>query len=100
MHHRTRLTHRNVMVVTGLILGAALASPRVAASQARGSLQATAMVVDTRVSSQALATASQAANRWATDRGTVTNDVSTVSQVRVAYRNAEVIVVEIDYLKN
>ena len=110
MHHRPRLSRLKGIVLAGLIAGAMLASAKVAVSQTRGTLQATATVVQAQASVQGLTAATQAAQNWVTSQP-VTNDVSTVAQVRVAFRAAASeqgpggivpghLEVSIDYLKN
>ena len=89
------------VVVAALIAGATLATPRVAASQARGTLQVSATVVPTAASFAGLTAASQATKVWVATGKQTTNDVSTVAQVqviRLAAQNA--LVVEIAYVKN
>ena len=87
---------RAISVATVMLLGAVLL-PRAAEAQARGTLQATATVVDTRVSFTSLEAARNAL-RPAADR----QAVATVAQVRVQ-RPADrpsAVVVTIEYSRN
>jgi len=83
-------------VVTVLLVGAALA-PRIAEAQARGTLQASATVVDTRTSFASLEAARNAL-RPAADRPAV----ATVAQVSVQRpeQRPSAVVVTIDYSRN
>ena len=83
-------------VVTVLLVGAAFA-PRAAEAQARGTLQASATVVDTRTSFASLEAARNAL-RPAADR----RSVATVAQVSVQrpQQQPSAVVVTIDYSRN
>jgi hypothetical protein len=83
-------------VVTVLLVGAAFA-PRTAEAQARGTLQATATVVDTRTSFASLEAARDALRPAAGRR-----HVATVAQVSVQRpeQRPSAVVVTIDYSRN
>lgn len=108
--HRARLSCLKGIAIAGLMAGAMLALPSVAVSQTRGTLQVTVTVLQAQVSYQGLEAATQAAQNWATSQA-VTNDVTTVAQVRVAFHSTASdqgsggtvpghLEVSIDYLKN
>lgn len=84
-----------ISVLTVLLLGAVL--PRTAEAQARGTLQATATVVDTRVSFSSLE-AARVALRPEAQRA----QVETVAQVRVERptERPSAVVVTIEYSRN
>jgi hypothetical protein len=88
-----------VSVMTVLLIGALM--PRAAEAQARGSLQATATVVDTRTSFASLEVAREAV-RSVVVPGAAQVAVSTVAQVTVqrADERAAALVVTIDYSRN
>ncbi len=106
MPHDSRFTAPKGIILAGLVTLAALAVPSVASSQARGTLQVSATVVNTQPAFAGLAAANQAATTWATTGKTVTNDVSTVAQVTISHdaaapasdgQPATALVVEIAY---
>ncbi len=106
MPHRCRFTIPRATALPVLLAGAVLLLTRVASSQARGSLQVTATVVQTQADFDGLKAANQAAGNWAANGQQATNDVSTVAQVTIT-RPADAreeasadLVVSIDYLKN
>src|SRR5207253_1073532 len=82
--------------------GASVAMPRLASSQARGSLQVTATVVQTQGSVAGLQAAHEALIGFVATGQSVPNDVTTVAQVQVVpdVQTPGTLVVEIDYLKN
>ena len=88
------------------VLCAVSALPKVAAAQSRATVQATAIVVDTKSGFDGLRQAKAAADSWAAGRAVAVNDVSTVAQVSTSYRPAGAqspaaeLVVNIDYVKN
>jgi len=106
MPHDSRFTLPKGILLAALVAGAALAVPRVATSQARGTLQVSATVVNTQPAFAGLAAANLAAHTWATTGKAVTNDVSTVAQVTISHdavapalgaQPASALVVEIAY---
>ena len=106
MPHDSRFTAPKGILLAALLGVAALAVPSVATSQARGTLQVTATVVNTQPAFAGLAAATVAASTWATSGKTVTNDVSTVAQVTISHdaalpssgtQPAAALVVEIAY---
>src|SRR3989441_1816628 len=106
MPHDSRFTAPKGILLAALLGLAALAVPSVATSQARGTLQVTATVVNTEPAFAGLAAATVAASAWATTGKTVTNDVSTVAQVTISHdaavpssgtQPAAALVVEIAY---
>lgn len=90
----------------GLVISAAILVPQAATAQSRGSVQATATVVETKAGFAGLRQAKSAAESWASGRLVAVNDVSTVAQVAVTYHPAAAqsagaeLVVNIDYVKN
>lgn len=86
------------------LLAAGLALAPVAEAQARGTLQASATVVDTRPGFAALEAAREIAHYWASRRTTSSSAVSTVAQISITRRHDLVdqpaLVVTIDYLRN
>jgi hypothetical protein len=100
--------HVAVLKIGGIValLCAASVLPQTAAAQSRGTLQATATVVDTKAGFDGLRQAKSAADNWAAGRAVTVNDVSTVAQVSTTYRPAGAqsqtaeLVVNIDYVKN
>ena len=110
MLHRIRLTPPKG-ILAGVVIAAALTiSPRTASGQSRGTLQASATVVQTQASVAGIAAAHQALTAWTVGgSNSVIDDASTVSHVRIGYgaggpapaaQSANALVVEIDYLKN
>jgi len=102
MFHRSRCTILKAILLTALIGGASVAMPRLARSQARGSLQVTATVVQTQGSVAGLQAAHEALIGFVATGQSVPNDVTTVAQVQVVpdVQTPGTLVVEIDYLKN
>jgi len=102
MPHRSRFTILKGILLTTLIAGASVAMPRLASSQARGSLQVTATVVQTQGSVAGLQAAHEALIGFAATGQSLANDVTTVAQVQVVpdAQTPGQLVVEIDYLKN
>lgn len=93
-----------VLKISGILCVALLAAslaPRAAEAQARGTLQATATVVDTRASANALQVARGAIQQAMTARQPSPATVTTVAQVSVL-RPADrpTMVVTIDYSRN
>ena len=106
MPHDSRFTAPKGILLAALIAMVALAAPRVASGQARGTLQVSATVVNTQPAFAGLAAATVAAKTWATTGKVVTNDVSTVAQVTISHgaaapasaaQPAAALVVEIAY---
>src|SRR3989441_3069952 len=106
MPHDSRFTVPKGILAAALLAVAAVAVPSVATSQARGTLQVSATVVNTQPAFAGLAAATAAANTWATTGKAATNDVSTVAQVTInhptaalasAAQPAAALVVEIAY---
>src|SRR2546421_6168830 len=102
MFHRSRCTILKAILLTALIGGASVAMPRLASSQARGSLQVTATVVQTQGSVAGLQAAHEALIGFVATGQSVPNDVTTVAQVQVVpdAQTPGQLEVEIDYLKN
>jgi len=102
MPHRSRFTILKSILLAALIGGASVAMPRLASSQARGSLQVTATVVQTQGSVAGLQAAHEALIGFAATGQSLANDVTTVAQVQVLpdAQTPGQLVVEIDYLKN
>ena len=102
MRAAKQLTNQKALIVAALALLGAAALPVAAEAQARGTLQATATVVDTRQGFGAL-DAARAAVRSANDPTLASVEtVATVAQIsveRVASRPSA-IVVTIDYSRN
>jgi hypothetical protein len=100
--HRRRF--RQGVVAAALFFGWALVRPVAAEAQARGTLQVSAQVVDTKVSSAGLRAAHSALRAFAlTSPALPSHDaVTTVARVTVAYApdRRPGIVVTIDYSKN
>lgn len=90
-----------VSVVTVLLVGM-LALPRAAEAQARGALQATATVVDTRTSFASLDVARSAVQSAVAPRTRNQSTASTVAQVSVSRPESRpsALVVTIDYARN
>jgi hypothetical protein len=99
MERRTRSTYAKGSMLAVAIGVAVVGLPQVAASQARGTLQVNATVVDTRASFAGLQAANAAASDWASSRTEISNDVSTVAQIQVSQATGD-LVIRIDYLKN
>ena len=102
MPHRSRFTILKGILLTTLIAGGSVAMPQLASSQARGSLQVTATVVQTQGSVAGLQAAHEALIGFAATGQSMANDVTTVAQVQVLTdaQTPGQLVVEIDYLKN
>src|SRR5437667_12239959 len=83
MPHRCRFTIPRAIALPVLLAGAVLLLTRVASSQARGSLQVTATVVQTQADFDGLKAANQAAVNWAANGEQATNDISKVAQVTI-----------------
>ncbi len=95
-----RMIGKAVSVATVLLVGATVL-PRVAEAQARGTLQATATVVDTRTSFASLDAARNAVQATLAPRGAAPVAVSTVAQVSVRRADDQTaLVVTIDYARN
>jgi hypothetical protein len=99
MARQTRSPFPKGGILAVAIAVAVVSLPGVAASQARGTLQVSATVVDTRASYAGLQAANSAATDWASSRSHVANDVSTVAQIQVSEASGD-LVIRIDYLKN
>ena len=102
MPHRSRFAILKGILLTVVIAGVGLATPRLASGQARGTLQVTATVVQTQSSFAGLVSARQAITGFAATGQPVANDVTTVAQVQIVpdAQSPDELVVEIDYLKN
>jgi len=76
--------------------------PNTAEAQARGTLQATATVVDTRPSFDGLRAAQAAVSTWSGSAVAVRDSVQTVAQVSLQPRPAQsrALVVTVDFLRN
>ena len=87
--------------ILGVALVVASLTPGTAEAQARGTLQATATVVDTRTSANALQAARGAITQAVADRPTASTTVTTVAQVSVSRPiDRPAMVVTIDYSRN
>ena len=102
----SQISYLKVLAVVGLVVLGGAALPAAAEAQARGTLQATATVVDTRQGFGAL-DAARAAVRSATDsrldsRIGSLDTVATVAQVSVerAADRRSAVIVTIDYSRN
>ncbi len=76
--------------------------PNTAEAQARGTLQATATVVDTRPSFDGLRAAQAAVSTWSGSAVAVRDSVQTVAQVSLQPRpeQSRALVVTVDFLRN
>src|SRR5437773_11897973 len=102
MFHRSRCAILKAILLTALIGGASVAMPRLARSQARGSLQVTATVVQTQGSVAGLQAAHEALSGLVATGQSVPNDVATGAQVRVVreVQTPGTLVVDIEQPKN
>ena len=91
------------------LAGVGLILPALAEAQSRGTLQATATVVDAQSSFQTLAATQSAISRWVNPSARGSSDVTTLAQVSVNLQPAtqhaaaserQALVVRIDYLNN
>jgi len=98
---RISWTLKTVAVAALVVVGTAL-QPVTAEAQARGTLQATATVVDTRPSFDGLRAAQAAVSTFSGSTVTVRDSVQTVAQVSVQLRPAQSrdLVVTVDFLRN
>jgi len=98
------------VAATGLTLaGVGLTLPALAEAQSRGTLQATATVVDAQSSFQTLAATQSAISHWVNPSANGSSDVTTLAQVSVSLQREtqhaaaserQALVVRIDYLNN
>ena len=88
-----------VLAVAGV---ATALQPNTAEAQARGTLQATATVVDTRPSLDGLRAAQAALSTWTGSAVAVRDSVQTVAQVSLQPRpeQSRALVVTVDFLRN
>jgi len=88
-----------VLAVAGI---ATALQPNTAEAQARGTLQATATVVDTRPSLDGLRAAQAALSTWTGSAVAVRDSVQTVAQVSLQPRpeQSRALVVTVDFLRN
>lgn len=104
-----RKTILRVAATVLTLAGVGLILPGLAEAQSRGTLQATATVVDAHSSFQTLAAAQSAISRWVNHSAQGSVDVTTLAQVSVNLQPAtqhgaaserQALVVRIDYLNN
>src|SRR5260370_4113268 len=103
---------KSILRVAATVLtltGVGLILPALAEAQSRGTLQATATVVDAQSSFQTLAATQSAISRWVNPSARGSSDVTTLAQVSVNLQPAtqhaaaserQSLVVRIDYLNN
>ena len=91
------------------LAGVGLTLPALAEAQSRGTLQATATVVDAQSSFQTLAATQSAISHWVSPSANGSSDVTTLAQVSVSLQpetqhaaasERQALVVRIDYLNN
>lgn len=101
MAKRISWTLKAVAVVALAGVATAL-QPNTAEAQARGTLQATATVVDTRPSFDGLRAAQSAVSTWSGSPVAVRDSVQTVAQVSLQPRpeQSRTLVVTVDFLRN
>lgn len=107
MSIRERLASMKALALAPLAAAILIAGPSAAEAQARGTLQATAVVVDTRPSVDALGRAQRAAQQWVSSTNHRGSTVTTLATVTLAERSAvaglpeqKTLVVTIDYSRN
>ncbi len=98
---RISWTLKAVAVLAVAAIGTAF-QPNTAEAQARGTLQATATVVDTRPSFDGLRVAQAAVTTWSGSAVAVRDSVQTVAQVSLQPRpeQSRTLVVTVDFLRN
>ena len=99
MNAASRFSYLKALTVASLALLGAAALPGAAEAQARGTLQATATVVDTRQGFEALSAVRQAVTNSRTQSAPAVSTVALISSERPASKPSTV-VVTIDFSRN
>jgi hypothetical protein len=104
---KSRFAGLKLLALASLWAGALILGPSVAEAQARGNLQATAVVVNTRPAFDALQTAQAAAQQWLSPRAQAQSTVTTLASVSVTetpstaqLTERPTLVVTVDYSRN